>query len=206
MVRSLLFGFLFLTLASCGEGIQSKKVYPAALMQLTKASSITLFGDSSYLLTLHTFDTTNNSDTEKKNSVLTFSQNEKSNINIFFSDSIFSMYPDIELQDFNNDKVKDVLIFYYSGGRANPSYHLYLTNNKEKKLTRVNGFEKLPNPDFDTSNNIITSIALAGKNSYSFYRINSDNKLINLGYKYEENHNDSLQNENAIRQILKNNK
>ena len=206
MVRSLLFGFLFLNLASCSEDHQLSKPDPAFSIKFPKASSIRLFGDSSYVLSLQTFDTTNSSDPEIKNSVLTFSKIEEDNITVFFRDSIFCMHHDIELQDFNNDKIKDVLIFYYSGGRANPSYHLYLTNIKEKKLIRVNGFEELPNPDFDTSKNIITSIALAGTNSYSFYRISSDNTLNNLGHEYEENHNDSLQYENAIRQIINNNK
>ena len=113
------------------------------------------------------------------------------------------MYPDIDFQDFNNDKVKDVLVFYYTGARSNPTYHLYLTDLKNHNLIGVKGFEELPNPDLDSSNNIITSIALSGSNYYTFYRIISKNKLINLGHDYEDNPNDSTQYEKTVQQILK---
>jgi len=113
------------------------------------------------------------------------------------------MHPFIDFQDFNNDKIKDVLIFYSTGARANPTYHLYLTDKKNRKLIRVTGFEKLPNPSLDRTNNIITSIGLSGTNYYSFYRINMKNRLVNLRHSYEENPSDSTQYEKAIRQILR---
>ena len=119
---------------------------------------------------------------------------------------MFCMYPDIDFQDFNNDKVKDVLVFYYTGARANPTYHLYLSDIKNRQLIRVKGFEDLPNPDLDTTHNIIESIALSGTNYYSFYRINSNNRLINLGHDFDEDPKDSTQYEKALRQILKEHK
>ena len=114
------------------------------------------------------------------------------------------MYNNISLQDFNNDKVKDVLVFCYTGARANPTYHLYLVDIKRKSLKYVRGFEELPNPELYTSNNIITSLALSGTNYYSFYRINSKNKLINLGRSFEADIGDSTKYEKAMQQILKN--
>jgi len=146
---------------------------------------------------------TNDFDAEKNNAVLSFGKQEKNQTEILFRDSMFCMYPNIDFQDFNNDKIKDPLVFYYTGGRANPTYHLYLTDNKNHKLIRVKGFEELPNPYLDTINNIISSVALSGTNYYCFYRINSKNKLINLGYSFEENPKDTTQFEKAIRQILK---
>jgi len=168
-------------------------------------TTVILFGDTSYELTLHIFDTTNNYDAENNNAVLTFIEQERNQSKILFHDSLFCMYPDIDFKDFNNDKIKDVLIFYYTGARANPTYHLYLSDSKNHKLIRVKGFEKLPNPDLDTTNNIITSIALAGTNYYSFYRIDTKNKLINLEHSFEEDPNDSTQYEKAIQQIQKKN-
>ena len=166
--------------------------------------TVTLFGDSSYKLTLHIFDTTK-SDQETKNAILTFSKQEKNYVKVFFRDSLYCLYPDIDFQDFNNDKLKDVLVFYYTGARANPTYHLYLTDEKNHKLIRVKGFQELPNPQLDTTNNIIISVALSGTNYYSFYRISKANKLINLGYNFTEDPSDSTQYERAIRKI-KNNK
>ena len=164
--------------------------------------TVTLFANNSYKLHLHIFDTAN-SDESTNNARLVFSKQEKNQRKIFFRDSIYCMHPDIEFRDFNNDKIKDVLIFYSTGARANPTYHLYITDLKHHRLIRVNGFEELPNPDLDTTNNIITSIGLSGTNYYSFYRIDSKNKLINLGYSFEEDRADSTQYDRAIKHILK---
>ena len=109
----------------------------------------------------------------------------------------------VEFIDMNNDRIKDVLVFYYSGGRANPTYHLYLLDSARHRLKYVPGFEKLPNPDLDTSNNIISSIALSGTTHYSFFSINSKDRLIALGHDFDADLNDSLQYEQAIRQILR---
>jgi hypothetical protein len=169
-------------------------------------STVRVFGDNSYKLALHIFDTANDYDAERNNAVLIFNRLNGNQKEIFFRDSMFCMYPDIDFQDFNNDKVKDVLVFYYTGARANPTYHLYLTDLKNHNLIRVKGFEELPNPDLDTTKNIITSITLSGSNYYSFYRINSKDKLINLGHGYEDNSNDSTQYERTVRQIMKEHK
>jgi len=101
---------------------------------------------------------------------------------------------------------KDILVFYYTGARANPTYHLYLSDPKNHKLIYVKGFEELPNPDLDLTHNIIISIALSGTNHYSFYRITPKNKLINLGHSFDSDLDDSIKYENAIRKILKENK
>ncbi len=166
-------------------------------------STVTLFGDSSYKLTVRLFDTANNYNTDRHNAVLTFIKLNGNQRKIIFQDSMFCTHTDIDFQDFNNDKIQDVLILYSTGARANPTYYLFLTDLKNHNLTPVAGFEKLPNPDLDTIHNIITSIGLAGNNYYSFYRINSKNKLVNLGHHYEEKPNDSTKYERTIRQILK---
>jgi len=207
MDRLLLLSLLFISLAAFYDNAQSLNVnISSAKLVDTKTktdSTVTLFGNSSYKLTLHIFDTTNNYDAENNNAVLTFTKQDKSQTNVFFRDSLFCMYPGISFRDFNNDNVKDVLIFYYTGARANESYHLYVIDVKNHKLIRVKGFEELPNPYLDTTNNIIQSIALSGTNYYSFYRIDTKKKLINLGNSFEENPNDSTQYEKAIQQILK---
>jgi hypothetical protein len=169
-------------------------------------STVTLFGDSSYKLTVHIFNSTNYGE-GTSNAVVTFRKQDKMGLKIFFCDSVYCMYPDIDFYDFNNDKTKDVTIFHYTGGRANPTYYLYLIDLKNRRLIRVKGFEELPNPDLDTTNNIIGSIALSGTSGYySFYRINSKNKLIALGHGFENDPNDSTQYEKAVRQIQKENK
>ena len=216
MERPLIFSLLFISLVSCVDKSHSSRVDTNAAKSIDTIArpqskaytdrTVTLFGDNSYKLALHIFDTSNVYDEEKNNAVLTFSRLSGNQKEIFFSDSMFCMYPDIDFQDFNNDKVKDVLVFYYTGARANPTYHLYLTDLKNHNLIRVKGFEELPNPDLDTANDIIISIALSGSNYYTFYRINSKDKLINLGHGYEDNLNDSTQYERTVRQIMKEHK
>ena len=213
MDRLFLLNLFFISLAACFDKTQSSKVDTTLAKpigattkfkrEIYTDSTVTLFGDNSYKLTLHIFDTTNNYDADRNNAVLTFSKQDRNQIKDLFHDSMFCMYPDIDFKDFNNDKIKDVLVFYYTGARANPTYHLYLTDLKNHNLIRVKGFEELPNPGLDTTNNIITSIALSGNNYYTFYRINSKKKLINLGHGYEDNPNDSTQYERVVRQILK---
>ncbi len=114
------------------------------------------------------------------------------------------MSPLIEFQDFNNDRIKDVLFFYYTGRRSNPTYHLYLVDTINNKLTYVKGFENLPNPDLDSSNNIISSYALSGGEvGVSFYRINPDLKLVNLGHSFESEFGDDKPFDKATKAILK---
>jgi hypothetical protein len=216
MERPLLLSLLFISLASCVDKSHSSHVDTSAAKTIDTIakpqsktytdSTVTVLGDNSYKLALHIFDTANDYDAERNNAVLIFNRLNGNQKEIFFRDSMFCMYPDIDFQDFNNDKVKDVLVFYYTGARANPTYHLYLTDLKNHNLIRVKGFEELPNPDLDTTKNIITSITLSGSNYYSFYRINSKDKLINLGHRYEDNPNDSTQYERTVRQIMKEHK
>ena len=158
------------------------------------------FADSSYKLVLKLYDF-ESFDADIKNATLTLRKEEEKGSRIIFSDSLFCMYNMIEFVDVNNDQVKDILVFNYTGARANPSYHLYLIDNDHKKLIRVKGFEELPNPSLDAANNIIVSVAISGTNNYSFYRLNKNHKLINLGYSFEEVTNDSDQYENAIKHI-----
>jgi len=212
MKRPLLLSLLFISFASCFDQSQSPHIVTAIAKSNNKTlkaqterntdSTVVLFDDESYKLTLHIFDTANDYDAERNNAVLTFSRINGDQRKIFFHDSMFCMHPDIDFHDFNNDDVKDILVFYYTGARANPTYHLYLTDPKNHNLIRVKGFEELPNPNLDTAKYIITSITLSGNNYYSFYGINSKNKLTGLGHGYEEDPNDSTQYERTLAQIL----
>ena len=171
-------------------------------------SSYTLFSDTSYKLRFQVFnldDFGQNSEPDYMNAVLTFTYKKDGKAALIFLDSLHCNSPRVEFRDLNNDRIKDVLAFYYSGGRANPTSHLYLVDTTSRRLKYVRGFEKLPNPELDTSNNIITSVALHGGfgGTYSFFRINSKGKLVSLGHGFEDDLNDSLKYDGAIRQILR---
>ncbi len=161
------------------------------------------FSDSSYKLNIHIFKPAGISDTDA-NTVITFKQVKSGKTRQIFQDSLFCTDYYIDRQDFNNDHVKDILVYNHPGGaRSNPSFHLYIVDKVRRNLTYVKGFEKLLNPGFDSVYNIISSLRLSGKNYYSFYRINSKKKLINLGHGYtDRQEQDTSQYERAVRAII----
>ena len=95
-------------------------------------------------------------------------------------------------------------VVYYWQYRSQHSKLTTLEQEKKKKSGKENAFhiEEIPNPNLDTSLNIITGIAMSGSNRYSFYRINSSSELVNLGHAFTEEAGDSLQYERAIKLIL----
>lgn len=172
-------------------------------------TTIRPFKDHSYKLALHVFNTNTESlSPDKNNAVLTFVHSYGNKKEFVFKDSLYCMFGEVEQKDFNNDMVKDLIFIHYTGARANPTYYLFLVDKVHKKLSRVKGFEELPNPELDSVNNIITSAALYGsKVGWSFYRINTKGKLINLGHSFEgEFGGDDEKYNKAIRAIKKENK
>ncbi len=171
--------------------------------------SVTLFNDTAYYkLHITVFDTGAYDET-KANAVLALKKNQRGRVTVLLKDSIYFSRPFyMQFKDFNNDKIKDLLFFYYDGARANPRYTLYLVHLKSHSLTRVKGFEELTNAELDSTNNVITSTALSGTAYYSFYRITRKNKLINLGHSFEarENDSDTLKYNKAIQKIKKENR
>jgi hypothetical protein len=166
-------------------------------------TTLTVFKDTSYKLTLHVFDTESFNE-EKSNSTVLFNYVRDDKAQLIFRDSFYCMNPLIDFEDYNNDRIKDVLFFYYTGARANPTYHLYLVDTLKHKLTYVKGFEDLPNPVLDSVNNIISSSALyGGKAAVSFYRISSKLKLINLGHPFDADLGDDEPFDKAVKQIVK---
>lgn len=112
------------------------------------------------------------------NAVITFFKNQKGKPKTFFNDSTFCNRATVRFEDFNNDRVKDLLIFYDWDVRSNEMYHLYLVNPKDKRLIRVKGFENVKNPSFNKNEKIIESHVVSGRNYWVYYRINNANKLI----------------------------
>ena len=76
-------------------------------------STVIIFKDSSYKLTLHIFDP-EMINGDQKNATLTLIHSSKVSSKIIFSDSLFCMHPWIQFNDFNNDKVEDVLVFNFA--------------------------------------------------------------------------------------------
>jgi len=132
-----------------------------------------------YKVTLKRFDIQIDNESEN-NSIFVFSRliNNKS-IDVF-KDTVFTTVLEIKFADFNNDKIKDILIQNYSDVRSNWTYYLYLVDTTNDKLIKVKGFEQIKNPKYNSDYDIIENYVLSGRNWTSFYKIDSD-KIIDFG-------------------------
>ncbi len=166
-------------------------------------TTITVFGDSNYKLKLEVNYETDNY--EDYNATLTFTKLKNGKTISLFTDSLLCQRAFIEMRDFNNDKIKDILVFHTTGVRSNWTHYLYLVNKKNKKLIFVKGFENICNPEFDSRYNVIYGYGLAGKIYFSFYRINKKNELIdfNKSFESEIGDEDSVRYQKTIQEIRK---
>lgn len=154
-------------------------------LNTTSDTLISLFGN--YELKLHVFNAEEENE-QHNNSILTFTKKEYCKEEILFEDSLYCRSGGIQLRDFNNDGIKDVLIFYNYDVRGNEMNHLYIVNNKLKKLIRVKDFEAVKNPEFDFKRNMIYSHVISGTDYYIFYIINKSNKLAEVTKPVNDRH------------------
>jgi hypothetical protein len=165
---------------SAGSSQIKKALKVARVEEKYIDTTVMLFTDTSYRLQLRFF----NPDFKDSapNTTLVFSYKHK----IIMKEQLACMFLIVDLKDMNNDGIKDLLVLNYSSARSNEGFYLYIADSTNKKLNKVNGFEKVLNPVLDTANNIIASFALwGGSESCSFYRIDRQNKLVNLGYGFD---------------------
>lgn len=146
---------------------------------------------------LETFDDEKDGYDGEKNSILVIEQNLKNRKSVIIKDSIFSTVQEIKFADFNNDKIKDVLVQNISDVRSNWTYYLYLYNPKTNSFKRVNGFEKIKKPKYNSIENIIESYVVSGQNWVGFYKI-KNNIAVNLkieivnGENFERDYNKAI--------------
>jgi hypothetical protein len=106
-----------------------------------------------------------------KNSMLEIQTETSSKTKIILRDSIFSRVQKIKFADFNNDKIKDILVQNISDVRSNWTFNLYLYNPKKNNFIKVDGFEEIKNPLFNSKYNIVESHVNSGTNWLGFYKI-----------------------------------
>ena len=145
---------------------------------------------------LKTFDDGKDGFDGEKNSILTIEQNKS----VIVKDSIFSSAQKIEFADFNNDKIKDILVQNISDVRSNWTYYLYLYNPKTNRFKRVKGFEEIKNPKFNSKDNIVESYVVSGQNWIGFYKI-KNNRAIDLKMEIDNGENFERDYEKTIKKI-----
>ena len=136
----------------------------------------------------------------EKNSILTISQKLNGKNSVLIKDSIFSLLQEIKFQDYNNDKIKDILIQNISDVRSNWTYNLYLYNLKTNSFKKVKGFEEIKNPGYNSKYKIIESHVMSGRNWTGFYSI-KNNKIYD--YKIEITDDGSSKYEKEYQKAIK---
>lgn len=180
-----------LILNSCNNsGVQTKtsladtsKIVSPALdekikddLETTEINCDTVYLGKDYKLTLRKFDSTSDDET-KFNSVFSFQKRTNSKYSEIFSDSIFNIVQDVKFEDFNNDKVYDILVQNYSDVRSNWTYYLYLIDTTNDRLKKIKGFEEIKNPSYVSKYDLIDNYVVSGTNWTSFYQIKGDTVL-----------------------------
>ncbi|OXA79001.1 hypothetical protein SAMN05444397_102226 [Flavobacterium aquidurense] len=130
-----------------------------------------IYKDKGITIKLINFDNEKDGYENDKNSILIINQKINGKNSTLIKDSIFSRVQEIEFKDFNNDKIKDVLIQNISDVRSNWTYNLYLYNPQTNNFKRVIGFEEIKNPSYNSKYKIIESHVNSGKNWAAFYKI-----------------------------------
>lgn len=133
----------------------------------------TIYPNKGYKVSLTTFDPLNEDETIP-NTLFTFSRLTNGKYLPCFSDSIFNRVQEVRYDDFNNDKVKDILVQNYSDVRSNWTYHLYIVDTVQNTLKKIKGFEKIKNPNYLSQYNLIDNYVISGQIWTSFYRITDD--------------------------------
>jgi len=188
MTSNLLFILILLTLNSCNNsGVQTKtsiadtsKKIDTTLdkknkddFETTEINCDTVYFGKGYKLTLKKFDSTNEDET-KFNTVFSFQKSTNGQYSEIFRDSIFNKVQDVVLEDFNNDKIKDILVQNFSDVRSNWTYYLYLVDTTHDGLKKIKGFEEIKNPSYVSKYDLIDNYVVSGTNWTSFYKIKRD--------------------------------
>lgn len=133
----------------------------------------TIYPNKDYSISLLSFYPMNEDETIP-NTFFTISKLTNGKYLPIFSDSIFTRVQEVRFEDFNNDKVKDILVQNYSDVRSNWTYHLYLTDTVKDNFKKIKGFEEIKNPNYLPQYNLIDNYVMSGQIWTSFYKIIGD--------------------------------
>ena len=107
------------------------------------------FADKSYILAIQHLIIEREPFAEIYNANIYFGKRGIKTDKIFWKENIEMRHitDNITYEDYNNDGIKDLLIFEDTGGRGgNSFYNLYLVNPKNHTLTKVKDFDNIVNP------------------------------------------------------------
>lgn len=138
-----------------------------------------IYKDKGYKLELVTLNTISKREIEYSFVLILTKKFNKQNIEIY-RDTIESTNQEVKFCDFNNDKIKDILIQNISDVRSNWTYNLYLVFPEQNRIIKVKGFNEIKNPNYLSEYNLIDNYVNSGTNWTSFYKITNDS-IIDFG-------------------------
>jgi hypothetical protein len=165
------------------------------------------FKDKSYILAIQHLIVERETFAEIYNANIYFGKSSKNADKIIWKENIEMRHitDNITYEDYNNDGIKDLLIFEDTGARGgNSFYNLYLINPKKHTLTKIKGFDKIVNPSYNKKHKVIVSYGLTGTNYYQLYRFDKNQKPYEIGDSFEDTEHLDL--DKKISATLKKNK
>ena len=187
---------LLLTLNCLGQNKKTKS-------KITIFNSDAFYKSKKISFKLINFDDEIDGYESDKNTIFEIKQNNYITKNIL-KDSLFCRVQIIEFADFNNDKIKDILVQNISDVRSNWTYNLFLYNPQKNTFKRVEGFEEIKNPKYNSKYNIVESYVVSGHDWMGFYKI-VKNKVHNYKIEIDNYHDEKFNSEykKSIKRILK---
>lgn len=133
-----------------------------------------IYKNKKYKIVVSNFSNETSYDAGVYNSIFKFYKLENGNYQELYRDSIQRHFDEILFQDFNNDKVKDILIENISDVRSNLTYYLYLVDTTTDKLKKIKNFETIKNPNYLPKYDLIDNMVMSGRDWTAFYKIKND--------------------------------
>ncbi|MGC4034802.1 MAG: hypothetical protein QM764_02500 [Chitinophagaceae bacterium] len=188
MKKALIISYAFITLAACYNSFsqEHKRAEDSLINKLENKIDTTeiicdsIYKKKGYKLIIEKLFDSHSYDENDFNAIFIFSKLINGKYEAIFKDSILSHDVNIKFEDFNNDKIKDILIENISDVRSNLTYYLYIIDLTHDKLKKVKGFNEIKNPNYLPEYNLIDNYVLSGSIWTSFYEI-KNNKVIDYG-------------------------
>jgi hypothetical protein len=169
-MKTLLYIPIFLTFLYCDINFKQRHF---GLIQNHVTNEIicdSVYKNKGYKISLRTFDSTSEDET-KPNTIFSLYKLTDNRYSLIYKDSIYSDFQDVKFQDFNKDKVKDILIENVSDVRSNLTYNLYIVDTVHDKLKKIKGFNEIKNPNYLPQYNLIDNYVMSGTIWTNFYKI-----------------------------------
>jgi|GEM_PF-1059060 len=166
-----------------------------------------IYDHKGYEVTLTQYCVPEDGSDNSRNSIFVFRKKINNCYSELYRDTIYSRVLEVEFEDYNKDGIKDILIQNISDARSNWTYYLYLVDIEKDVLKKIQGFEQIKNPRYNSLHDIIENYVLSGENWISFYKIQGDSIYdygITLYDIPDEEGEDNLEKEygKALQQIM----